>query len=261
MAPPPASPVRVRAQGPVQHRRPTTRIVDNPFLAVAKEPLSTFSIDVDTASYANVRRFLNGGSLPPADAVRIEELINYFRLRLPAADRRRALRGHDRAGARARGTRSTAWRSIGLKAQALDRRTRPPRNLVFLVDVSGSMASPDKLPLVKHAPAAARRHAAASATASRSSSTPGASGPRAAVDARATSKRTHPRGDRAARGRRLDQRRRGHRARLPGRARALHQGRHQPRHPRTDGDFNVGVTSQGELIAADRGEARRAASS
>ena len=69
------------------------RIVENDFRPVDKQPLSTFSIDVDTASYANVRRFLTEGRLPPPDAVRIEEMVNYFHLRLPAADRRHALLG------------------------------------------------------------------------------------------------------------------------------------------------------------------------
>ena len=86
------------------------RIDDNAFRRVADDPLSTFSIDVDTASYANVRRFLNGGSLPPRDAVRIEELINYFRFDYARPTRRRCRSRSRPKSPRARGTRSIAWR-------------------------------------------------------------------------------------------------------------------------------------------------------
>jgi Ca-activated chloride channel homolog len=126
------------------------RIDDNPFRRAAQDPLSTFSIDVDTASYANVRRFLNSGSMPPADAVRIEEMINYFRFDYP-----RPANGVPFAAT----TELTAcpWNPahrlalIGLQAQAVDLDEVPARNLVFLLDVSGSMAPPDKLPLVRTA--------------------------------------------------------------------------------------------------------------
>jgi Ca-activated chloride channel family protein len=126
------------------------RIDENPFRRVAVDPLSTFSIDVDTASYANVRRFLNAGTLPPPDAVRIEELINYFRFDYapPAKDAPFAV------------TTEIAvcpWNTkhrlalVGLQSRALDLDKVPARNLVFLLDVSGSMSSPDKLPLVRTA--------------------------------------------------------------------------------------------------------------
>ncbi len=126
------------------------RIEENRFLAAYSNPLSTFSIDVDAASYTNVRRFLNGGSLPPADAVRLEELVNYFPYNYP-----------DRTGehpfAVTTETGPCPWAPehrlvrIGLQAKRLATRDLPPSNLVFLLDVSGSMQSPDKLPLVKQA--------------------------------------------------------------------------------------------------------------
>jgi len=126
------------------------RIEENRFLAAYSNPLSTFSIDVDAASYANVRRFLNAGALPPADAVRLEELVNYFPYHYP-----------DRTGehpfAVTTETGPCPWARehrlvrIGLQAKRLAMRDLPPSNLVFLIDVSGSMQSPDKLPLVKQA--------------------------------------------------------------------------------------------------------------
>ncbi|NUN50344.1 MAG: VWA domain-containing protein, partial [Candidatus Brocadiae bacterium] len=121
---------------------------DNPFLRVGQEPLSTFSIDVDTASYANVRRFLASGQVPPADAVRVEELVNYFRYdyepprdgapfsvqveahKAPWAPKHHLVR-------------------IGLRAIDVSIADAPASNLVFLVDVSGSMGEENKLPLVK----------------------------------------------------------------------------------------------------------------
>ena len=125
-------------------------IDEHKFRRPADHPLSTFSIDVDTASYTNVRRFLNEGRLPPADAVRVEELINYFRFDYADATQ----------GAPFGITTELApcpWNSrhklalVGLQARRLNDDTLPPRNLVFLIDVSGSMAPDDKLPLVKSA--------------------------------------------------------------------------------------------------------------
>jgi Ca-activated chloride channel family protein len=126
------------------------RIDENPFRLATQDPLSTFSIDVDTASYANVRRYLNRGSLPPKDAVRIEELINYFRFDYPRPN----------GGAPFSVTTELApcpWNPrhrlalIGLQAQPLDMDEVPARNLVFLLDVSGSMEPADKLPLIRTA--------------------------------------------------------------------------------------------------------------
>ena len=120
----------------------------NAFLRVADEPLSTFSIDVDTAAYANVRRFLRAGRLPPPDAVRIEEMVNYFPYAYepPAGDEPIAV--HLESAACPWNPAHVLVR-IALKGQALDAAARPPCNLVFLVDVSGSMDSDNKLPLVK----------------------------------------------------------------------------------------------------------------
>ena len=125
-------------------------IAENRFRRVNAEPLSTFSIDVDTASYANVRRFLTDGALPPPGAVRIEELINYFRFEYPQPT--------DRAPFSIT-TELTAcpWNPrhklalIGLQGREIKNREPSPRNLVFLIDVSGSMTPPDKLPLVRTA--------------------------------------------------------------------------------------------------------------
>jgi Ca-activated chloride channel family protein len=124
------------------HRR------DNEFARVADHPLSTFSIDVDTAAYANVRRFLAEGRRPPVDAVRIEELVNYFPYHYAA------LTGNVPFAASLE-VASAPWRPehrlvrIGLKGREVSEAARPPSNLVFLVDVSGSMHSANKLPLVK----------------------------------------------------------------------------------------------------------------
>jgi Ca-activated chloride channel homolog len=153
VAPPPAG-VAGMAPGPYTPQpefktEAYDRIDDNRFRRSSNEPLSTFSIDVDTASYTNVRRYLNDGALPPADAVRIEELVNYFRFDYPDS----------RADAPFSVTTEVSacpWNPrhklalIGLQARR-DARKTPPRNLVFLLDVSGSMMPPDKLPLVKSA--------------------------------------------------------------------------------------------------------------
>jgi len=126
------------------------RIEENRFLRPSDQPLSTFSIDVDTASYANVRRFLSSGQLPPRDAVRIEELINYFRYDYPqpAKDEPFSVTVESAACPWHEGRRLVR---IGLQGRDIDRRERPPGNLVFLVDVSGSMDEANKLPLVKQA--------------------------------------------------------------------------------------------------------------
>jgi Ca-activated chloride channel family protein len=121
----------------------------NPVKSVAEAPVSTFSVDVDTAAYANIRRFLTGGQLPPKDAVRVEEMINYF-------DYAYALPGSSHQPFAANvAVMPTPWNPntkllhIGLKGYDIPRQERPRANLVFLIDVSGSMAPPDKLPLLK----------------------------------------------------------------------------------------------------------------
>ncbi len=127
-----------------------SRIDDNPFDAVSAKPLSTFSIDVDTASYANTRRFLRGGELPPQDAVRVEELINYFHYDYPAPAKGSPFSITTEVG-------PAPWKSghqlvrIGLASEALAEADVPARNLVFLLDVSGSMSDENKLPLLVQA--------------------------------------------------------------------------------------------------------------
>ena len=125
-------------------------ITENSFLRVADEPLSTFSIDTDTASYANVRRFLNAGTLPPRDAVRIEELVNYFHFdyAAPRGDQPFSITT-DVAPAPWDPTHRVAL--IGLQGREVASSNIPPRNLVFLLDVSGSMQPADRLPLVRSA--------------------------------------------------------------------------------------------------------------
>jgi Ca-activated chloride channel homolog len=125
---------------------------DNPWVRVADQPRSTFSIDVDTASYANVRRFLREGRLPPKDAVRIEELLNYFPYDYPSPgpDADAPFEVITEVG-------PAPWAPahrlvhVGLQAPPIADDELPVRNLVFLLDVSGSMNNPDKLPLLKQA--------------------------------------------------------------------------------------------------------------
>ena len=160
-APPPLSPspgANMRMAGAVVMQAPTggfntetySKTDENGFRRASDDPLSTFSIDVDTASYANVRRFLNTGALPPADAVRIEELVNYFRFdyAVPTGDRPVAITTEIGPCPWAPSHRLVL---VGLNARPITDSRTPPRNLVFLLDVSGSMSSPDKLPLVKTA--------------------------------------------------------------------------------------------------------------
>lgn len=131
---------------------------DNDFLAAAQNPLSTFSLDVDTASYANVRRFLRDGMRPPADAVRIEELVNYFPYAYPEPAASSAVTGEPAPViAAALEVADAPWAAghrlvrIALKARDVTLAARPPANLVFLIDVSGSMSPGNRLPLVKEA--------------------------------------------------------------------------------------------------------------
>jgi Ca-activated chloride channel family protein len=127
-----------------------SQIVENPFHRTASDPLSTFSIDVDTASYANVRRFLSQNMLPPKDAVRIEEMLNYFSYNdsPPSASSEDPFAVHvEVAGCPWNAQHRLA--RIGIAAKPIDQSQRPASNLVFLVDVSGSMQDPNKLPLVQ----------------------------------------------------------------------------------------------------------------
>jgi len=124
---------------------------DSPVRLVAEAPVSTFSIDVDTGAYSNVRRMLNAGQVPVRDAVRVEELINYFSYDypLPATDET-PFRVTTEIGPNPWNS-ATRLLHIGIKGYDIDRQDLPPANLVFLVDVSGSMQSPDKLGLLKSA--------------------------------------------------------------------------------------------------------------
>ena len=125
-------------------------IAENPFLAVKNEPLSTFAADVDTASYANLRRMVLSGETVPADAVRIEEMLNYFHYDYPQPEEGQPFSVTTRLGV-------CPWNEehqllqIGLQAVKPDMEQAKPSNLVFLIDVSGSMDSSDKLGLVKRA--------------------------------------------------------------------------------------------------------------
>ena len=125
-------------------------IPENAFKMALENPLSTFSIDVDRAAYANVRRFLNDNQMPPPDAVRIEEMVNYFEYDYPQP------KGED-PFAISLEVASCPWNAehqlalIGLQGLDVDTSDLPPNNLVFLLDVSGSMSSSDKLPLLQSA--------------------------------------------------------------------------------------------------------------
>jgi Ca-activated chloride channel family protein len=159
---PAASPVQLGQGGaqyqlgpPFRDRRPFNTeaydsIEENRFRRVDADPLSTFSIDVDTASYANVRRFINDGGLPPPGAVRIEELVNYFRFDYPQPSGQAPFSITTELAA-------CPWNPrhrlalIGLQGREIRHREPSPRNLVFLIDVSGSMMPSDKLPLVRTA--------------------------------------------------------------------------------------------------------------
>jgi Ca-activated chloride channel family protein len=123
-------------------------ITENRFLETSNNPLSTFSIDVDGASYSNVRRFLNSGQLPPAGSVRVEELINYFHYNYPQPNNDDPFSINTEAAV-------CPWNPehrlvmIGLQGKKIPMTNLPPSNLVFLIDVSGSMMDENKLPLVK----------------------------------------------------------------------------------------------------------------
>jgi len=123
-------------------------IIENKFLAATKNPLSTFSIDVDEAAYSNVRRYLENGSLPPAGAVRIEEMINYFDYVYPKPENGEPFTVNTEIS-------DCPWNTqhrlvhIGLQGKEIPVENLPPSNMVFLIDVSGSMNEPNKLPLVQ----------------------------------------------------------------------------------------------------------------
>lgn len=115
------------------------------------EPVSTFSVDVDTGSYSNTRRFLTAGRLPPEAAVRTEEMVNYFRYDYPKPASRDVPFSVSSEVAQSPWNNQSRLLRIGIRGYDLDHKTRPAANLVFLLDVSGSMQQSDKLPLVKTA--------------------------------------------------------------------------------------------------------------
>lgn len=131
---------------PGQDRERYGQLVDQPWKKPGQNPLSTFSVDVDTASYSNIRRLLNQGAGVPKDAVRTEECLNYFDYQYEAPK--------DGPFAVHVDMMSCPWNmrhhlvKIGLKGQEVERKNRPPSNLVFLIDVSGSMKGSNKLPLL-----------------------------------------------------------------------------------------------------------------
>lgn len=148
-SPPPCcyrQPVTPQTQG--WNTEEYSHIRENGFLPVASSPLSTFSIDVDKASYANVRRYLDQGSLPPADAVRLEEMINYFTYDLPEPRGEHPFSITTDVGAAPWAPEHRLVR-VAIQGKRLRGERIPPSNLVFLIDVSGSMSDENKLPLVK----------------------------------------------------------------------------------------------------------------
>ena len=127
-----------------------TKIEDNRFVSVASSPLSTFSVDVDRASYANVRRFITTGTLPPKDAVRIEELLNYFTYGYAEPRGPHPITVATELAVAPWNPQHRIAR-IGLQTRRIATEKLPPANLVFLIDVSGSMSDANKLPLVQQA--------------------------------------------------------------------------------------------------------------
>ena len=120
-------------------------------MRVLNEPVSTFSIDVDTGSYSNMRRWLNQGQLPPEDAVRVEEFINYFSYAYPVPQDTQTPFSVSTEMAPTPWNRNTRLLRVGIQGYRVPREQLPASNLVFLIDVSGSMSSNDKLPLLQKA--------------------------------------------------------------------------------------------------------------
>lgn len=135
-------------QKPIQNTEKYQHLKPNPVHSVAQTPVSTFSVDVDTGSYTNVRRFLNDGELPPVDAVRIEEFVNYFDYHYAQPTDGKPFAIHSAVF-------DSPWQQgakivrVGIKGKEMSAHALPPANLVFLVDVSGSMSSDNKLGLAK----------------------------------------------------------------------------------------------------------------
>ena len=152
--------IGIRGTVEVQNRERYAHSDANPVHRVSDAPVSTFSIDVDTGSYSNIRRMLTRENrLPPADAVRVEEILNYFAYGYPLPQDGKPFAVHTQ-------TVDSPWQAdaklirIAIQAADLAPEKRPPANLVFLIDTSGSMDDPDKLPLVKKKRLPLRRSAA-----------------------------------------------------------------------------------------------------
>lgn len=137
--------VKTEEEAPISAPAP---IYENPFLPAQQTPFSTFSVDVDNASYTQTRNFINNGGLPPAGLVRLEEFINYFDYNYPKAPANAPFSVYTELG-ECPWNKKTKLFHIGLKGKEMNTQTYKPSNLVFLVDVSGSMDQPNKLPLLK----------------------------------------------------------------------------------------------------------------
>ncbi len=135
---------------PITGSESYSNIKENAFKLVSTDPLSTFSADVDRAAYSNIRRFINNGQKPPVDAVRIEEMVNYFHYNYPQPKSEHPIEIYSEMSV-------CPWQSkhkllhIGMQGRKIADESLPPSNFVFLVDVSGSMSSSNKLPLLKDA--------------------------------------------------------------------------------------------------------------
>jgi len=155
VAPPPSSNWVPPSQSPPYGAPGNTERYDgapvSSILSVSAQPISTFSVDVDTGAYSNVRRMLNDHQAVPPEAVRTEEMINYFRYDYPRPTSRDVPFSVTTDVAQTPWNKNTRLLRIGLRGYDVSAKGRPPANLVFLVDVSGSMDEPDKLPLVKQA--------------------------------------------------------------------------------------------------------------
>ncbi|TPW05414.1 MAG: uncharacterized protein FD124_2157, partial [Alphaproteobacteria bacterium] len=146
-----AMPVRPPYDPEAENRENYRETAPNPVKSVAADPVSTFSIDVDTASYSNVRRILNRGDLPPRDAVRVEELINYFDYDYPLPAARTQPFSSTVSLVQSPWANGKTLLHIGLQGYDIAPAQRPPLNLVLLIDTSGSMNGPNRLPLAKQA--------------------------------------------------------------------------------------------------------------
>ncbi|MGZ3753852.1 MAG: YfbK domain-containing protein [Mucilaginibacter sp.] len=142
--------INLRGNRDINNNESYSRIVENQFENPITTPLSTFAVDVDAASYSNVRRYINNGQLPPKNAVRIEELVNYFHYDLPQPENGNPVAIQTELAAAPWNPQHQLVR-IGLKAKDVKLEKLPPSNLVLLLDVSGSMGEPNKLVLVKPA--------------------------------------------------------------------------------------------------------------